>query len=181
MQILLDENKHLEFTFNDEQEVLQYDQSRFYRNKLQHSNSWIKAADFLCRDECLQQSFLIEVKDYWQLEGRDAQEHKKETAEKLATTISQKVFETISGLFIATFSPHCDDEEREFASLFINFPLRVVFHYELPAQWSEDMRKQRMADMKQKLKRKLRVIDSSLQVEDITTANKWSVRRIPPR
>lgn len=182
MQTFLDENKHLEFTFNDNQEILQYDQSRFYRNKLQHSNSWIKAVDFLCRDEYLQQSFLIEVKDYWQLEGRDAQGHKKrETAEKLAVTISRKVFETISGLFIATFSPHCDDEERKFASRFINYPLRIVFHYELPARWSEEMRKQRMADMKQKLKRKLRVIDSSLQVEDLTTANNWSVRRIPPR
>ena len=73
MQTFLDENKHLEFTFNDNQEILQYDQSRFYRNKLQHSNSWIKAVDFLCRDEYLKQSFLIEVKDYWQLEGRDAQ------------------------------------------------------------------------------------------------------------
>lgn len=180
MQMLLDEHKHLEFTFGDTQDVLRYDSTRFYREKIEKTISGICAVDFLCRDLSRDQSFLIEVKDFWYLNSSEAKEHEtNETAENLAVSISRKVFNTISGLFIASFSSHCDDEEKEYAKLFLEKPLRIVFHYELPAKWSEERRKDRMAGMKQKLKNKLRIIDSSLRVEELSKTKYWTVKRKP--
>lgn len=176
MQIFLDENKNLEFSFRDNQRVLQYDSSRFYRDKIEKNISGIKAVDFLCITP--DQSFFIEIKDFWQpaIDGSQSPK-KKENAEELAVSISRKVFDTISGLFIATISPHCNEEEKEYASNFLGKTLRIVFHYELPAKWSEERRKERMADMKQKLKNKLRIIDSSLRVEDLSSTKYWTVTR----
>ena len=178
MQTLLDEHKRLEFTFGDTQEVLRYDSSRFYRDKIERHVSGISAVDFLCIDPDEKKSFMIEAKDFRSLEGTDAQVHRRrETAEELALKVSQKVFDTIAVLFVATFSLQCDDEEKSYAKRFLKRPIHVVFHYELPQKWKEADRKQRMADMRQKLKNKLQTIDPSLRVEDSTTARYWTVTR----
>ena len=180
MAIYLDENKHLEFSFGDNQEVLQYDSSRFYRKKIKKHLSGICAVDFLCRDRNQQKSFLIEVKDFGPLCGQDSKEHKgKEVAEKLATKIARKVFDTISGLHVATFSLQCDDEEKDYANRFFDYPLHIVFHYELPQNWNEAYRKKRMADLKHLLKNKLQTIDPSLQIEDLSKTRYWTVKRKP--
>lgn len=178
MQTFLDENRHLEFAFGDAQEVLRYDTTRFYREKIEQQISGISAVDFLCIDQDQKKSFMIESKDYWSLEGVAAQAHRRrETAEELALKVSQKVFDTIAVLFVATFSLQCDDEEKDYAKRFLKRPIHVVFHYELPQKWKEADRKRRLADMKQKLKNKLQTIDPSLRVEDSTTAKYWTVTR----
>ena len=181
MSNFLDENKTLSFTFSENQNVLQYDSSSFYRNKLLKFNesTGIKAVDFLCCDDSQNVSFLIEVKNFRKLIGEEAKNHKKaEVAENWAKEVAQKIFDTISGLFVATFSAQCCSEEQRFAQQFLAHPLRIVFHYELPAKWSDDLRKQRMADMKQRLKRKLQVVDPQLRVEDTSMARYWTVTRI---
>ena len=178
MTTFTDENKTLEFSFGENQEVFQYDLSRFYREKIEKYNSGIKAVDFLCRDNSCCKSFLIEAKCFRNLKGDDAKAKKgAEVAEELAVEISRKVFDTISGLYVATFSPQCDDEEKSFARQFLAYPLHVVFHYELPRKWGEEMRKLRMADMKARLKRKLQIIDPTLRVENSLTAKYWNVTR----
>ena len=173
---LMDENKTLEFSFHENQEVFRYDSSRFYREKIEKHISGIDAVDFLCRDDGLHKSFLIEVKNLNNLDGDDARKRKgKDSAEELAVKISRKVLDTIAGLYVATFSLQCDDAEKHFAQRVLENPLHIVFHYELPRKWSEPLRKQRMADMKARLKRKLQIIDPNLRVENSSTSKYWTV------
>ena len=178
MTTLMDENKTLEFSFRENQEVFQYDSSRFYREKIEKHISGIGAVDLLCRDSNCCKSFLIEVKNFSTLAGDEASAHKeKEVAEELAVKISRKVLDTIAGLYVATFSLQCDDAEKHFAQQFLEYPLHIVFHYELPQKWGEEMRKHRMADMRAKLKRKLQIIDPHLRVENSSTAQCWTVTK----
>ena len=50
MKTFYDENNTLEFLFNEDQDVLQYDSSQFYREKIEKRISGICAVDFLCMD-----------------------------------------------------------------------------------------------------------------------------------
>ena len=178
MTVFFDENQNLKFSFMDGQDVLQYDSSCFYREKIEKHISGIDAIDFLCIDTNLKCSFLIEVKDFSELSPDKAKEHKeKQSAEDLAVEISRKTFDTIAGLFIASFSPQCNDKEKNFAKRFLEYPMHIIFHYELPQKWQQDLKRGRMADMKQRLKRKLQIVDSQLRVENLSTTKYWTVSR----
>ena len=178
MTIFLNENQNLEFSFEKCQEVLQYDSSHFYREKIEKNISGIDAMDFLCIDTNRKCSFLIEVKDFSQLTVDKAKEHKnRQSAEDLAVEISRKTFDTIAGLCIASFSPQCRDEEKDFAQRFLKYPMHIVFHYELPQKWQQELKKSRMADIKARLKRKLQIIDSQIQIENLSSTRYWTVTR----
>ena len=167
MTVLQDENKRLSFIFAEENEVRAYDQMFFYRSEIEREISGIKAIDFLCVDESRHLSYFIEVKDYGILQNDASMEHKKrQKAEDLALEVARKVLETIAGLWVASNWSDCPFEEKCFSAKVLQNTVRVVLHYELPSDWTEADRKLRMADLKNKLAKKLRIIDTQPLVID---------------
>ncbi len=160
MTVLQDENKRLSFIFAEENEARIYDQMSFYRSGIERDISGIKAIDFLCVDEPRHLSYFIEVKDYGTLKNDASREHKKrQKAEDLALEVARKVLETIAGLWVASNWKECPSEEKSFSAKVLQNTVRVVLHYELPSDWTDADRKWRMADLKNKLAKKLRIID----------------------
>lgn len=167
MIVLKDENKRLSFAFPDGCEARVYDQMSIYRDEIEKRISGIKAIDFLCIDESSQLSYFIEVTDYGILQGEESKTHKrKQHAEDLALELARKVLGTIAGLWVASNWNECRADEKCFSTKILQNPVRIVFHYELPGDWTETDRKWRMADMKHKLAKKLRIIDAQPLVMD---------------
>lgn len=172
MTVLQDENKKLSFVFPDGNNVKKYDQISFYRVGIEKEISGIKAIDFICIDESKRLSFFIEIKDYGALQDDKSRDHKKkQKAEDLALEVSRKVLETIAGLWVATNWNDCPSDEKDFSSKALRNSVRVVLHYELPSNWTEADRKNRMADMKNRLAKKLRIIDAHPLVMDCQLLN----------
>ncbi|HFD86239.1 MAG TPA: hypothetical protein ENJ35_01015 [Gammaproteobacteria bacterium] len=152
----------LVFTFDDQQcQASQYDRWSFYRNQYSKMQYGIKAVDFLCSDNA-QVLWLIEVKDY--------RRPNTPKPSNLPHTIASKVLDTLSGLVAAQCNAN-DAHERQFArQALTSSRLRVVAHIEQPTKPSRLFpRAVDQADLKSKLKKLVRAIDSHPVVVDHQT------------
>lgn len=162
MITLNEENSRLSFSFEDEIDAKTYDKMAFYREGIANQISGIKAIDFICIDNAINHFYMIEVRDCCRLQDKESEEYKRsQKAEDLALEVSRKVLESIAGLWVASHWNDCNRDEKDFAINALQKRLRVVLHYELPANWTEEERKKRMADIKNKLAKKLRIIDAN--------------------
>jgi hypothetical protein len=95
------EEGNLRFEFPDEWTVIKYDDSRFYRDRVQKCQS-VKAADIVA--DSRGDIFIIEVKDFRRYRIGSKERLKNH---KLATEVAEKVTDTIAGLYGAhrSFNP----------------------------------------------------------------------------
>lgn len=161
MQLL--EGKLL-FRFTSSQEVIKYDDIAFYRHHLAHISA-VKAVDFLCLDLKRYESLFVEVKDY--------SDYKRQKTIDIADEVAYKVLASISG--VTLLSRATEQQECPFAKKFMQYPFRIVLHYE--DRRRRDLALKYLVELKLKLKRKLQFIDHHLVVENSEIAHYWQVQR----
>jgi hypothetical protein len=162
----------LVFEFNNVDVAQKYDDWRHYRNVFQIAGGTAKAVDFIvCKDS---QLWLIEVKDY--------RMHARTKALDLADEVALKVKDTLSGLVSAKFQAADKEEEKASASALKCKKLRVALHLEQPVKPSKLFPQSiDPADIKMKLRQKLRFADCHPMVFDNSTfpAELGSARTLP--
>ena len=156
----------LEFTFDDDSDAGKYDEWSFYRRNSQGLKSFqsaaggSKAVDFVCVSQGV--AWLIEVKDY--------RKSLLPIPSSLGDVVAQKVRDTLAGL--ATAATNADDvDEKKIAQSALSSGRRwkVVLHLEQPAQ-NSPLRPTaiELVALLQKLRQKLKFIDPSPEVVDIS-------------
>jgi len=184
MTTLQDENKQLRFEFDDNMDVMRYDCMSIYRNEIEKQISGVKAIDFVCVNETDNTSYFIEATNYSCLHSAESQDYKRgQKAEDMALEMSRKVLATISGLWLASHWNGTPENEKMFAGRILEHTIKVILHYELPSDWTETERKRRLADVKNKLSKKLRILGNSPLVVDCQileeNKNKGNLLAIP--
>lgn len=158
----------LTFEFYDSLLALKYDESTYYQNQFQNKcHTANKAVDIIvCHKKDL---WLIEIKDF-RMDDRNPDKI------PFADELSQKVRDSLAGIFGAKFYTHTkDDEKQKFDMMNACKKLYFVLHIEQP--------KHKMiydvADIKQKLKNLLKAINPKIIIvnKDNTTqfGVPWSV------
>ena len=113
MITLNEENSRLSFSFEDEIDAKTYDKMAFYREGIANQISGIKAIDFICIDNAINHFYMIEVRDCCRLQGQASEDYKRsQKAEDLALEVSQKVLESIAGLWVASHWNDCNRDEK---------------------------------------------------------------------
>lgn len=160
----------LTFTFNAGWEAAKYDDWAYYRHQFQKVKALtpIKAVDIIAVGGSA--AWLIEVKDY--------RRHPRTKSIDLADEISQKVYDTLSGVASAKFN--ASGAEKLFArQFFAAHALHVVLHLEQPAKHSKLFpRAIDPANVTLKLRRQIKAIDPHPQVLEKRTTHPtthWSV------
>lgn len=159
--------------------VLKYDDTVFYRNRLQKVCPHRRGVDILCLDGD-KTLWLIEVKDY-----------RSDTVEKdrsrLADVIVDKVLDTLAGLRCAQFA---DTTEKDFASAAAKAErLQVVAHIEGRGRMRDDSKHLRRsqtelafaADLKVRLHQKLIKLGMTSAVAGLKYPKQgcpWTVRSL---
>ena len=158
----------LTFSFPNGCEVSKYDDWTFYQKRFQSVAGRSKAADFLCLADGV--AWLIEVKDYRQ--------HPRTKPSDLGDEVSAKIRDTLSGL--ATAYANADGAEKDFARRMIETGAwKVVLHLEQPDEGMRlRPRAMNLADVRLKLRQKLKAVDPNSVVMDTgTQANvPWHVQ-----
>jgi len=161
----------LKFTFCEDCCASQYDNWSFYRNQFQNTCGSAKAVDILCVTN--NTTWLIEIKDY--------RAHPRTKPVDIGDEIAFKVRDTLAGLVAAKVNANVQDE-KQFATLALQEHLRsirVVLHLEQPAKHSKLFPKAiNPANVKQKLKQRLKAIDAHPLVVDqnsLATHKYWTV------
>lgn len=156
------------FEFPEGWEVSKYDDWIYYRKHFIGQRDSIKGVDILAYNVELKALYLIEVKDYRHPESV------KPTALPLAVT--SKVIDTLAALLPASLRAN-DPQERAFSAMILRCKsLHVVLHVEQGPRPPMDK-----ADLRQKLKAKLRPIDPHVKVVDSQSLKQlgWTVRTGP--
>ena len=160
--------------------VLKYDDTIFYRNRLQKVCPHRRGVDILCLDGD-KTLWLIEVKDY----RSDIVEKDRS---RLADVIVDKVLDTLAGLRCAQFA---DTTEKDFASAAAEAErLRVVAHVEGRGRIRDDSKHLRKsqtelafaADLKVRLHQKFIKLGITSTVAGLKYPKKncpWTVRSLP--
>ena len=160
--------KELTFSFDQsQQKSTKYDDWSFYRKHFEKISE-TKAVDIVCIDRNKRCTWLIEIKDY--------SVNKREKSIALSMEIAQKVRDTISGLYVASKNAYIK-EEKDFAYEALEYPLRIVLHWEQYYTLNTSVLKTNRANMKMKLKTLLKLIDNNPSVEDIDNTTNWDVAR----
>ena len=145
-----------------------YDEWIFYRNHFCKIVESVKAIDFIDVDKKQRCTWLIEVKDY-----RHPHTEPIKPSE-LADVVALKVRDTLAGLVAAQCNAN-DDAEKQISQAALNMPkINVVLHIEQThCRWSIDP-----ADLKIKLKQKLKAVDAHPKVvskDRLTSDMRWVV------
>ncbi|MBO1519740.1 hypothetical protein [Oceanisphaera pacifica] len=148
----------------------QYDEWNFYCKQFITIATGTKAVDFIYFDNPDKTCWLIEVKDY-----RHPETVKIKPSE-LGEVVAMKVRDTLAGLTAARFSAN-DAQEKLLANKLLKANrIKVVLHME------QNKRRDKYidpADVRQKLKQKLRSVDTNPSVVDknkMKTNMKWTVK-----
>lgn len=157
----------IDFAFDDDWKVEEYDRLVFYRNRFQGIIPGLKAVDIvaLAPDRTMS---LIEVKDY---RGR-----RRTKPSELHEEVAAKVVWTLSALLPMA---HCTDlpAERDFArAALASQKIDVVLHLEQGATGSRLFpRRYKPEDVALKLRQRLKAIDRRAKVTDRRSRNvAWS-------
>lgn len=136
--------KSLLFSFDDNHDVLKYDDSSFYRDQFEHIMS-TKAVDIVCVTD--DAAWLIEIKDY---------SHGREDEAPLDDVLVQKVLDTLAGLTVANSEGNKDGTTKYVAAAALDRgSWRVVFHIEGLDKLTQSFPN----ELQIKLTRRLRPID----------------------
>ena len=111
------------------------------------------------------------------MEVKDYREDRREKLMDICDEITQKVRDTLAGMVAARCNAN-DFHEKDFASQCLTKPskLQIVFHLEQPANPSKTHPLvDTLANIKQKLRSRIKPIDAHPKVVDIATA----VGRLP--
>lgn len=138
----------LTFTFPVGWQASKYDGWRFYRKQFSKQKAGIAAVDLLALSPGMD-AFLIEVKDY-RYPGA-------EKPSELPEAIANKVLSTLAALLPARLNANDPDEKNLSRAILSCSGLRVVLHIEQPGTHQP---KVDLADIKQKLNRLLRAVDT---------------------
>lgn len=152
----------LTFSFPDGWQVSKYDDWSFYRNQYGKQDNGIKAVDLLAiSDE--KDAYLIEVKDYRYPDS--------EAPSALAEIVAEKVRDTLAALLPARLNANDGDEKSLASALLGCRTLRIVLHVEQRRHAID------LADLKQKLRPKLRAIDAHPKIVSMAQMQKldWTV------
>lgn len=142
----------LDFNFLNTWQASKYDDWSFYRNQFVKQDNCIKAVDVLAISDH-NTAFLIEVKDYRHPET--------EKPSELPQAVAQKVLHTLAAMLPARLLAN-ELIERELATAVLNCnALKVVLHIEQPQRHQPVVDP---ADIKQKLRRLLKAVDSHPKV-----------------
>ena len=159
---------NFDFQTDDGSLLSKYDEWCFYRHHFCKIAEGIKAVDFIYIDKSQRCTWLIEVKDY-----RHPQTEKIKPSE-LADAVALKVRDTLAGLVAAKCNAN-DDVEKQISKAALNMSkINVVLHVEqINRVWAIDL-----ADLKMKLKQKLKAIDSHLKIvnkDSLKSDMRWVV------
>ena len=164
----------LQFQFDKSVSVLKYDNTAYYRNQFQnrcyHDN---KAVDII----------VYNTENIWLIEIKDFRIHGRSKEQRLEDELSQKVRDTLAGLFGANYYPHSDDDEKEF---FKNIKrtknLYFVLHIEQPSKSNNKMSIYDPKDLKDKLRNTLKAIHPTILILNKNSTGSydipWSVQEL---
>jgi hypothetical protein len=166
-------DRQLEHTFAAGWTASKYDAWPFYRDHFERACTGSKAVDFIALDPGGSTLWLIELKDY--------RLHPRTKEIPLPDEIAVKVRDSLAGLFAAA-KHHADHAHAAEAQSSLRASrIRVVLHLEQPRQTSKLFpRVYVLADVQQRLKQLVRVIDPHPVVTEIgaTSPLPWSFRSI---
>lgn len=154
----------LAFEFDDGLLVSKYDESSYYQNQFQNKcHTANKAVDIIVCDK--KDLWLIEIKDF-RIGNRNPDKL------PLEQELSQKVRDSLAGIFGAKFYAHTDnDEKQKFDVMNACKVLYFVLHIEQP--------KHKMiydiADIQQKLKGLLKAINPKIMIVNKDNATQFGV------
>lgn len=172
---------NLAFTFPAAWEVIKYDDTDFYRQKLERTGAGLSAVDIVVRTNNTPSHLLmIEVKDF---RGHGVDNRKRQTSGELVTEVIQKALHTLSGIYTA--SRITDIELEPICQLLISPPekLELVLFMEedvVPAAQRfklENQRKQMQnmeVQLNSKLKKALRIESRVLNTSLLKSRDSWS-------
>lgn len=157
----------LTFTFPDTWLASKFDEWSFYRNHFIKLRDNLQAVDILVISP-EKTAYLVEVKDYRHPDAGKPSE--------LAETIVNKVLCTLAALLPARLHASTHDEEKAISKAVLGCKgIQVVVHIEQPAAHQPRVD---LADLKQKLKTKLRAIDAHPKIVSMAKPldMTWTVR-----
>lgn len=152
----------LTFEFDDGLLVSKYDESSYYQNQFQNKcHTANKAVDIIvCHKKDL---WLIEVKDF-RVGDRNPDKL------PLEQELSQKVRDSLAGIFGAKFYTHTEDDEKcLFNAMNACKKLYFVLHIE------QRKNEYNVADIKQKLKNLLKAVNPKILIVNKTNASQYGV------
>ncbi|WP_273220905.1 hypothetical protein [Pseudomonas sp.] len=145
------------FTFPDTWQASKFDEWSFYRRHFMTLRNNLQAVDILVLSP-EKVTFLVEVKDYRHPDAGKPSE--------LAETIVNKVLSTLAALLPARLHASTPLDEKTLSKAVLGCErLQVIVHIEQPAAHQPRVD---LADLKQKLKSKLRAIDAHPKIVSIT-------------
>jgi len=137
------------FTFPDTWQASKFDEWSFYRHHFMALRNNLQAVDILVLSP-EKEAFMVEVKDYRHPNAGKPSE--------LAETILNKVLCTLAALLPARLHASTPPDEKTLSKAILGCKkLNVIVHIEQPAA---HLPRVDLADLKQKLKSKLRAIDA---------------------
>jgi len=160
---------NLTFTFPEDWKADKYDDWTFYKKQFQKIAEGTKAVDILAIDNTT--SWLTEVKDY--------RRNRRTKPIDIVDEIAIKVKDSLAGLAAARFQANNEDEKQFADNLLQSEKIRLVLHLEQPAKHSKLFpRAINPANVRQKLKMRLKAVDPHVTVLDKQNCSKfvqWNV------
>ena len=162
------------FEFDSALSTIKYDVSSYYMKHFQNKcHTENKAVDIIAYDK--EFVWLIEIKDF--------RNHGRSKEQSLCEELSQKIRDTLAGLFGAKFyRSHSGDEKLFFKGILVCQRIYFVLHMELDHNPSKCKQIYDPADIKQKLKSTLKAINPGILIinKDDQQSYKipWSVQQL---
>ena len=145
----------LSFSFPDSWQVTKYDDWEFYRKHFTKQGDGIKAVDLLAILIAIPNgidAFLIEAKDYRHPDAVSV------LPSKLADDVAKKVRDTLAAMLPARLNAQVEAEQSFANSVLSCRTLTMILHVEQKSDAID------LADLKQKLRGKLRAIDANPKI-----------------
>ncbi len=162
------------FGFDSTLSTIKYDDSSYYKRHFQNKcHTENKAVDIIAYNK--EFVWLIEIKDF--------RNHGRSKEQSLCEELSQKIRDTLAGLFGAKFYPsHSYDEKLFFKGILACQRIYFVLHMEQDHNPSKSRRIYDPADIKQKLKSTLKAINPRILIinKDVQQSDEipWSVQQL---
>lgn len=156
----------LDFTFPEGWTASKYDEWSFYRGDMNRICNGLKAVDLVALSP-EKHAYFVEVKDY--------RHPDTEKPSMLADAVAAKVLHTLAAMLPARLNAQDTDEKTLSHQLLKCLSLKIVLHVE---QSEKHSRMVDPADLRQKLKQRLRAVDAHPKVCSVShmAGLPWTVR-----
>ena len=145
------------FAFESGAQATPYDEWAYFNYHFKRLATNVRAMDVVC----------IHAGTCWLIEAKDYRQYPRTKPSSIADELTEKVRDTLAGLTAAAFQANVAEELALARDALDSERLRVVLHLEQPRKPSRLKPKVvDEADLKQKLKQRLRAVDPRILVVD---------------